>query len=41
MKSIGRSTTLPKDISDIEDAKLVFMELADDIGITARRHEER
>ena len=38
MKSIGRSTTLPEDISDIEKAKLVLMELADDIGMTARRH---
>ena len=41
MKSIGRSTTLPEDISDIEDAKLVLMELADDIGITARRHGKK
>jgi len=32
MKSIGRSTTLPEDISDMEKAKLVLMELADDIG---------
>jgi len=38
MKSIGRSTTLPEDISDIEKSKIVLMELADDIGITARRH---
>ena len=38
LKSIGRSTTLPEDISDIEKAKLVLMELADDIGMTARRH---
>ncbi len=29
MKSIGRSTTLPEDISDVEKAKLVLMELAD------------
>src|SRR5512145_507156 len=41
MKSIGRSTTLPEDISDIEKAKLVLMELADDIGMTARRHGKR
>lgn len=38
MKSIGRSTTLPEDISDLEKAKRVLMELADDIGQTARRH---
>ena len=41
MKSIGRSTTLPKDISDIEEAKLVLMELADDIGVAARRHGKK
>ena len=41
MKSIGRSTTLPEDISDIEKAKTVLMELADDIGMTARRHSKK
>ena len=41
MQSIGRSTTLPEDISDIEKAKLVLMELADDIGMTARRHNKK
>jgi DNA polymerase IV len=41
MQSIGRSTTLPEDISDIEKAKLVLMELADDIGIIARRHDKK
>jgi len=41
MKSIGRSTTLPEDISDVEKAKLVLMELADDIGMTARRHDKK
>jgi DNA polymerase IV len=41
MKSIGRSTTLPVDISDIEKAKFVLMELADDIGMTARRHNKK
>ena len=41
MKSIGRSTTLPEDISEIEKAKLVLMELADDIGMTARRHGKK
>ncbi|MGE4283985.1 MAG: DNA polymerase IV [Clostridia bacterium] len=40
MKSIGRSTTLPEDITDIEKAKIVLMELADDIGMTARKHEK-
>jgi len=41
MKSIGRSTTLPEDISDIEKAKLVLMEIADDIGMTTRRHGKK
>jgi DNA polymerase IV len=41
IKSIGRSTTLPEDISDIEKAKVILMELADDIGMTARRHGKK
>jgi DNA polymerase-4 len=36
-KSIGREKTLPKDITDIEKAKIVLMELADDIGMTVRK----
>jgi len=41
MKSIGRATTLPEDISDIKKAKIVLLELADDIGMTARRHSKK
>jgi DNA polymerase-4 len=41
MQQIGRSTTLPEDVSDIERAKLVLMELADDIGMTARSHGKK
>jgi DNA polymerase-4 len=41
MKSIGRSTTLPEDISDIEKAKIILMELADDIGMAARKHGKK
>ena len=41
MQSIGRSTTLAEDISDIEKAKLVLMDLADDIGMTAREHGKK
>jgi DNA polymerase-4 len=41
MKSIGRSTTLSEDITDIEKAKVVLMELADDIGMTTRRHDKK
>ena len=38
MKSIGRSTTLPDDISDIETAKIVLMQLADEVAMTAREY---
>ena len=41
VKSIGRSTTLPEDISELEKAKLVLMELADDVGMTARKHDKK
>jgi DNA polymerase-4 len=41
MKSIGRAKTLPEDISDIEKAKLVLMELADDVGMTTRRYGKK
>ena len=41
MKSIGRSTTLPEDAVELAKARLVLMELADDIGRTARRHGKK
>jgi DNA polymerase-4 len=41
MKSIGRETTVSEDISDIEAAKLVLLELADDIGMTARKYDKK
>ncbi|MFA6940834.1 MAG: DNA polymerase IV [Clostridiaceae bacterium] len=41
MKSIGRSTTLSKDISDIEQAKLVLMQLSDEIGMSARKYGKK
>jgi DNA polymerase-4 len=37
IKSIGREKTLPEDITDIEKAKIVLMELADDVGMTVRK----
>ncbi len=37
VKSIGREKTLPEDIADIEKAKIVLMELADDIGMNVRK----
>ncbi|MDD4438001.1 MAG: DNA polymerase IV [Tissierellia bacterium] len=41
MKSIGRSTTLPRDITDIEYAKSILLELSDDVGMTARKHGKK
>jgi len=41
MKSINRSTTLPHDITDIEYAKAILMELSDDIGMTARKNGKK
>lgn len=41
VKSIGRSITLPEDITDIERAKYVLMELADDVGMTARKYDKK
>ncbi|MGD9566945.1 MAG: DNA polymerase IV [Sedimentibacter sp.] len=41
MKSIGRSVTLSHDITDMEYAKSVLLELADDIGMTARRYGKK
>lgn len=41
MKSIGRSTTLPDDITDIKKAKIILMELADDVGMTARKYGKK
>ena len=37
VKSIGKSVTLSRDISRIEDAKLILMKLADEVSIRARR----
>ncbi len=36
-KSISRSTTLPRDIVDIESAKTVLLELAEEVGAEVRR----
>jgi len=35
-KSISRSTTLPRDITDIEHAKIILLGLAEDVGQEAR-----
>jgi DNA polymerase-4 len=41
MKSIGRSTTLPQDIDDLEKAKVILLELAESVGMTARKHDKK
>ena len=41
MKSIGRSTPLPRDITDLKEAKKVIMELSEDIAMSARRHRKK
>lgn len=41
MKSIGRSITLPEDITDIELAKVILMGLAEEVGMVARKHEKK
>ena len=41
IKSIGREKTLSEDITDIEKAKIVLMELADDIGMTVREQGKK
>ncbi len=37
VKSIGREKTLPEDLTDIEKAKMILLELADDVGMTVRK----
>jgi DNA polymerase-4 len=41
MKSIGRSTTLPQDVTDIDKARSILLELADDVGRAARKHGKK
>jgi DNA polymerase-4 len=41
IKSIGRSITLSEDITDFEQAKIILLELADEVGMTARKYEKK
>lgn len=41
MKSIGRSTTMPQDITDLPSAKRVIAELAEEVGADVRRHGKK
>ena len=38
-KSISRSTTLPRDIVDMDDARKVLLELAEEVGAEARKKD--
>lgn len=40
MKSIGRSTTLPRDVLNLDEIKSILMELCEDIGMTARKNNK-
>lgn len=37
VKSIGRSVTLPNDVSELEEVKKILLELSDEVGMTARK----
>jgi len=41
MKSIGRSITLSHDITDIDFAKTVLLELSDEVGMSARKYGKK
>ncbi|MGI6679191.1 MAG: DNA polymerase IV [Dehalobacterium sp.] len=41
MKSIGRSKTLPQDLWDLDQAKIVLLELTERVGITARKYHKK
>jgi DNA polymerase-4 len=41
IKSIGHSTTLPEDVKDIERLKHVLMQLSEEVGIRARKHNKK
>ena len=40
-KSIGRSTTMPQDITDFDCARRVLLVLAEQVGADARRHGKK
>lgn len=41
VKSIGRSTTFPEDVLDIDNLKFMLLELSEDVGATARKHHKK
>ncbi len=41
VKSISRSTTLPQDVSNIEEAKRIMTRLSEEVGLAARNHRKK
>ena len=41
MKSIGRSTTLAEDVVNVEDVRAIFLEMCEEIGFDARKHNKK
>ncbi|MHC6178924.1 DNA polymerase IV [Clostridium sp. JNZ X4-2] len=41
VKSIGKSITVPHDIFNMEDAKIILMQLSDEVGMTARKYKKK
>ncbi len=41
MKSIGRSTTLASDITDIEEVRTTFIEMCEEVGYEARKNNKK
>jgi DNA polymerase-4 len=41
MKSIGRSTTLPEDTTDIENVRNAFLEMCEEVGYDARKNNKK
>lgn len=41
MKSIGHSTTLAQNVTDVQQAEKIFLALADQVGERARRHHKK
>ena len=41
VKSIGKSITVPHDISNIEEARIILMQLSDKVAMTSRKYGKR
>lgn len=41
MKSIGRSSTLAEDVTDIETVRNLFLEMCEEVGFDARKHNKK